>query len=178
VTGGTADIVIRPIEPHEHEALGALTVAAYRDFVEVADDLEYIHELRDVTARARQVPVLVALDRAMGEVLGGVAYIPGPGPFAEMERDDEAGIRMLAVAPEAQGRGVGRALTEACIERARAAGKRRVVLLTAPTMTVAHALYRSLGFERDSSLDWEYSPGRHLMGFALELHEGSSAGSG
>jgi ribosomal protein S18 acetylase RimI-like enzyme len=107
--------------------------------------------------------------RRLGQVLGGVAYVPGPGPLSEMVGDDEAGIRMLAVAPEAQGRGVGRALAEACIERARAAGRRRIVLLTMPSMTVAQRLYLSLGFARDSANDWEYEPGHVLWGFALEL---------
>ena len=59
-------------------------------------------------------------------VLGGVTYVPGPGsPFAEFTDPDAAGIRMLAVADDAQGRGVGEALGRACIDRARAAGRPR-----------------------------------------------------
>ena len=167
---GSADgIVVREIAPSEHERLGEITVAAYLGIEGVGEDSEYLEELRDVTARAAQVPVLVAVEGSSGQVLGGVAFIPGPGPLAEMEAPDEAGIRMLAVAPEAQSRGIGRALVEACVARARAAGKRRVVLLTMPTMTAAHRLYLSLGFERDTANDWEYEPGRHLWGFALDL---------
>jgi ribosomal protein S18 acetylase RimI-like enzyme len=161
-------IRVREILPDEHPRLGELTVAAYLEIPGVADEGEYLSELRDVEGRAAQVPVLVAVDDDRA-VLGGVAYVPGPGPLAEIERDDEAGIRMLAVAPEAQGRGIGRALVEACIARARAEGKRRLVLLTLPTMTVAQGLYRSLGFERDEANDWEYEPGRVLWSFALAL---------
>ena len=162
-------IVVREMVPGEAARLGELTVAAYLQVPGVAEEGAYVEELRDVGGRAAHVPVLVAVDDASGEVLGGVAYVPDPGPFAEIERDDEAGIRMLAVAPEAQGRGVGRALVEACVERARAAGKRRLVLLTLPSMTAAQSLYRSLGFERDEANDWEYEPGRVLRGLALEL---------
>ena len=39
-------------------------------------------------------------------------------------------IRSLAVAPDAGGRGVGRALVQACVERARERGLRRVFALT------------------------------------------------
>lgn len=178
-SGPPLTVVVREIAPAECGRLGEITVAAYLEVEGVAGETEYLGELRDVASRAAQVPVLVAVDAASGEVLGGVAYVPGPGPLAEIEAEDEAGIRMLAVAPEAQGRGVGRALVEACIARARAAGRRRVVLLTMPAMTAAHRLYGSLGFARDEANDWEYEPGHVLWGFALELgREASPSGDG
>lgn len=166
-------VVIRRIRPSEHARLSELTLAAYLEIPGVAEATEYLEELADVAGRAAKVPVLVAVDSASGELVGGVAYIPGPGPLAEIEHDDEAGIRMLAVAPEAQGRGIGRALVEACIERARAEGKRRVVLLTVPAMTAAVAMYRSMGFAREEANDWEYEPGRLLIGFAFDLANAS-----
>ncbi len=162
-------IEVREIRPGEHEALGRVTVDAYLQVPGIAEHDDYLAELADVAGRAALVPVLVAVDATDDRVLGGVAYVPGPGPLAESEGPDEAGFRMLAVAPEAQGRGVGRALVEACVARARTAGKRRLVLLTLPTMTAAQALYASLGFEREPSIDWEYEPGRWLWGFAMAL---------
>lgn len=162
-------IVVREVRPEEHEALGRITVDAYLQIPGIAGHDDYLAELADVAGRAALVPVLVAVDDADGRVLGGVAYVPGPGPLAESEGPDEAGFRMLAVAPGAQGRGVGRALAEACVARARAAGRQRLVLLTLPAMTAAQALYASLGFEREPSIDWEYEPGRWLGGFALGL---------
>lgn len=169
MTEPTADVAIREIAPSEHARLAELTLAAYLEIPGVADEPEYLAELADVAGRAAQVPVLVAVDPATGQVIGGVAYVPGPGPLSEIEADDEAGIRMLAVAPEAQGRGVGRALVEACLARARAAGKRRLVLLTVPAMIAAQRLYTSIGFAREPAIDWEYEPGHLLLGYALEL---------
>jgi len=168
-TAAGEGVVVRPIRPDEYEHLGELTLAAYLEVEGVEGDEEYVDELRDVAGRAEKVPVLVAIDERTGELLGGVAYVPGPGPLAEMERADEAGFRMLAVSPAAQGRGIGRLLVEACIDRARAAGKRRIVLLTLPTMYAAHRLYGKLGFERDPEHDWEYAPGHLLLAYALDL---------
>ena len=76
---------------------------------------------------------------------------------------------MLAVAPEAQGRGVGEALSRACVARARAAGRGQILLHSTDRMTTAHRLYERLGFARDASLDWEPLPGFWLRGFRLRL---------
>ncbi|HEY8544892.1 MAG TPA: GNAT family N-acetyltransferase, partial [Acidimicrobiales bacterium] len=103
-------------------------------------------------------------------VLGGVTYVPGPeSSSAEFTDPDTAGIRMLAVSSDAQGRGVGAALVRACIDRARAAGKRRIALHSTERMTAAHRLYLRLGFVRDEATDWEPVPGLTLLGFRLDL---------
>jgi ribosomal protein S18 acetylase RimI-like enzyme len=61
---------------------------------------------------------------------------------------DEAHVRMLGVHPEARRSGVATKLIEACIERARAAGKTRLTLHTTPRMRAAQAMYERLGFRR------------------------------
>lgn len=158
---------IREVRPDEMDALGELTVAAYRDAGET--DSEYFPELRDVATRAALVPVLVAVEAASGRILGGVTYVPGPGPYHEGAFGDVAAFRMLAVAPDARGRGVGRALVEAVIARARAEGRPGVCLFTRPFMRTAQVLYASLGFIRQPHHDWEFAPGEWLHGYLLEL---------
>jgi GNAT superfamily N-acetyltransferase len=161
-------VTVREARPEEYPAIGELTVAAYSIFPEVADP-GYLAELRDAAGRAAVCPVYVALDDA-GRVVGGATYVPGPdNPLAESERSGEAGIRMLAVAPAAQGRGVGTALARALVERARAEGRRGIALLSLPAMTGAHRLYERLGFRRAPDRDWEPEPGLILLGFELEF---------
>ena len=53
----------------------------------------------------------------------------GCGALATLT-SDLAELRSLAVAPEAAGRGVGKAIVEACLQRARERGLRRVFALT------------------------------------------------
>jgi ribosomal protein S18 acetylase RimI-like enzyme len=162
--------LIRPIRPDEYETLGDLTVAAYHSIpAEMPHQSIYDLQLRDVAGRARKSCVVVAVSPA-GELLGGVTYVSGPDdPYSEELREGEAGIRMLAVDPARQGRGIGRALTEWCVERARAAGRVRLVLHTGEFMPAAVHLYERMGFERVPELDFSPAPGIALIAYAFEL---------
>ncbi len=159
--------VIREARPEEYEAIGELTVAAYRGTGEIVEG--YADELRDVATRAREVPVLAAVDDETDRLLGTVTYVPGPGPYHEGDFGEAASLRMRAVAPEAQGRGIGRALAVACIDRARSAGRPGIGLHTRPVMSGAQRLYESLGFRRVRELDWEFEPGEWLWAYRLDL---------
>ncbi len=165
---------IRPIAPSEHERLGEITVAAYRALTRERPLGSYESRLHDVAGRVEVCSVLVALDD-VGAVIGGVTYVPhSQTTMSEFDDHEAASIRMLAVDPAAQGSGAGRALTLACIERARADGRRRLLLHSTPEMTAAHGMYERLGFERSVDLDeWVTdAPGEepvHLMGYVLSL---------
>jgi ribosomal protein S18 acetylase RimI-like enzyme len=164
--------LVREAVPAEYDTIGELTVAAYSVFAETGADSVYVDELRDVAGRARCCPIYVALDPATGRIIGGATYVPGPGtPLSELERDGEAGIRMLAVAPEAQGHGAGRALVEALLGRARAEGRRGMALYTFAEMTAAHRIYERYGFRREPARDWQFDPSLLLLAYSLDFAE-------
>ncbi|MGB0670612.1 MAG: GNAT family N-acetyltransferase [Rhodospirillales bacterium] len=71
----------------------------------------------------------------------------GAGPLAEMT-GSVAEMKRLYVMPAFQGQGLGRALAEAVLARARNCGYRTMVLDTLTRLTAALALYRHLGFEQ------------------------------
>jgi GNAT superfamily N-acetyltransferase len=76
-----------------------------------------------------------------GELLGVATVVPEPHPL-----DPHAGdwrIRGMATAPAARGRGVGRALLEACLEHARAGGGARA---WCTARTAAARFYEQAGF--------------------------------
>ena len=162
-------VTVRLARPDEHAAIGRIADEAYAVYREVAGDDAYRAELRDVAGRAAVCPVYIALDEA-GSPIGTATYVPGPdNALAEDEREGEAGIRMLAVDPAARGRGAGTALTRALVERARADGRERIVLLTLPDMQAAHRIYERLGFRRAPTRDWEPEPGLRLLSYELDL---------
>ncbi|MGY1857802.1 GNAT family N-acetyltransferase [Modestobacter sp. SYSU DS0290] len=152
--------------PDEHDRIGRLTAGVYT--AEGLASPEYAQQLADVAGRADRAELLVARD-GDGEVVGSVALVL-TGDFGQVtESEDEAAFRMLVVDPAARGRGVGEALVQACLDRARAAGKRRMLLTTGPQMTTAHRLYERLGFTRLPSRDWSPVPGIDLRVYARQL---------
>jgi GNAT superfamily N-acetyltransferase len=161
---------IRVAESADYEAVAKLTVAAYRALSGWVGD-DYGKLLEDVAGRvASGATVLVAEDEATGTVLASVTLTLEDGPLFEWEWgvDGDCGFRMLAVDPSAWGRGVGRALVIECLERARAAGRTRMVIGSTPWMTTAHRIYESLGFRRQPQIDQMWGD-IHGMAFARDL---------
>ena len=121
-------------------------VAAYRALPGAHLSNGYAEQLADVGRRAAEAEVLVAADDGL---LGCVTFVSdATSPWAELLEDNEASIRMLAVDPTVQGRGVGRALLDACLDRARPARSDAIFLHSTPWMQAAHHLYAGAGFVR------------------------------
>jgi GNAT superfamily N-acetyltransferase len=113
------------------------------------DDLELIDAYFDGTAYQREIDGLPG------------AYAPPDGALlmceeaglavgcVALKRLDEHACEMkrMFVPHTARGRGVGRALATAIVERAREAGYREMYLDTSVRQTEAIDLYRDLGFE-------------------------------
>ena len=89
-----------------------------------------------------------------GRIVGCVTFVDGLKALSEVDDPDAATVRMLGVATEARGRGVGEALMRECIDRARRSERKRVRLDTRTSMTSAQRLYERLGFRRDPDHDW------------------------
>ena len=159
------NITVREATPGDYDAAGEVAVGAYRS---VSPELgRYEARLRDVAGRTSDATVLVAI--ADHRLVGTATYVPGPdSQLAETQDPDDAGLRMLAVATDVGGQGIGTALVEHAIDLARRAGRRRLVLLTRPEMHAAHKIYARLGFTRAPEIDevWEDVT---LLGYTLVL---------
>ena len=80
-----------------------------------------------------------------------------------------AGILRLAVPPGSRGQGIGRALVEECLVRARRLRVKTVALHSTEWMTVARGMYERMGFVRAPDFDFVPRPGVVGMGYRLDV---------
>jgi GNAT superfamily N-acetyltransferase len=88
--------------------------------------------------------------------------------FCVREDDATARLRILLVDPKARGQRLGTRLVETCLDFARAAGYRRMVLWTNHPLTAARAIYLAAGF-RLTAEEPHHSYGVDLVGQTYEL---------
>lgn len=157
-------LTIRDARKDELAAVSALLLDAYAQYMpppNIATAAEeragwegYRQDITDVWSRAPISSTIVA--ERDGELLGSVNYY-GPGQTASADDawpDGWAAIRLLGVLPRARGLGIGRALMEECLRRARADGATAIGLHTTTWMDVARAMYLRLGYRRVPAYDF------------------------
>jgi ribosomal protein S18 acetylase RimI-like enzyme len=144
-----ATVRVRLVRPDEYEEAGAVTALAYREFMPPSGDWGgYEKRLADVAGRATRALVLVA---DLDGTIAATATLEldqriDPDTKQPSLEAEEAHLRMLGVHPNHRNRGIAHLLVDACIEHARARGKRRLTLDTTERMVGARALYEGMGF--------------------------------
>jgi len=156
---------VREALPSEYTEVGDLTAGAY--LAEGFAGADYAQTLRDVASRAAEAVVLVAvLD---GDLVGAVTVATRGGPYAENAEPGDAVMRMLVTDPAARGHGVGTALVQAALDRARQDGCTVMRLSTQEVMKAAHRIYERAGFTRTPERDWRPEPDLLLWTYELPL---------
>ena len=164
-------MIVRDARADELAGIGDLRVAAYQAGGLLSANPGYAEILRGLGVSTIG-EVLVAEDA--GCIVGTVMLEPFHR-FSEIAcGSGEAEVRALAVAPDEQHRGAGRALVAAVIERAIERDVQHLLLSTQPGMAAAQHLYRLAGFTRLPERDWSPTPGLLLLAFGLVLPQGVS----
>ncbi|MFL6227068.1 MAG: GNAT family N-acetyltransferase, partial [Actinomycetes bacterium] len=151
-----AGVEVRDAGRSELPEVRRVLLDAYQEYAEALPPAvfgRYLTDILDVEGRVGAGRVLVASHG--GRVVGTVTFYADAGLEGFGWPAGWAGLRALGVEPSARGAGVGQALVEACLERARAAGAAVLCLHTAEFMTAAVAIYERLGFRRDPAFDFD-----------------------
>lgn len=155
---------IRPATARDIDALRSVIARAnegHRGAVRDGLFEAYLASALDVAARLEAGQVLVA--EVDGRIVGTITFYTDANDEGMPSRfpSNTAGIRATAVDPSARGQGLGRALVDACIQRAADAGLSSIALHTADFMVAAVAVYEKADFRR--APEYDYRAGDYFM---------------
>lgn len=138
--------LLRDFRAEDSDAVNRVALAAFDEYRTAYSNWPtFSRGIGNMSVLASESEIIIAVTPEL--VVGAVAYV-GPGkPKAEFFESAWPIIRMLVVLPEFRGQGIGRALTNECIRRARRDGASCVALHTTPIMKVALPMYQRMGFE-------------------------------
>lgn len=168
---------VRQARPEEFSVIGQLMVDVYsrlEGFPKQTEQPGYYSMLENIgeITKKPHTELLVAVS-SEGKIDGAVVYFSdmssyGSGGTATSEKN-ASGFRLLAVSPDARGKGIGKLLTLACIEKAKKDGNQQVIIHSTEFMRVAWKMYENMGFKRSEDLDFmqEQLP---VFGFRLFLN--------
>lgn len=168
-------LVVRDARPEERGAVRALTLRAYAEYATVMAPAAWA----GLDAAVRAALDGDAGEQRMvaergGELLGSVMLFP---PATDAYRGAAGAaewpvLRLLAVAPEARGQGVGQALVDECVRRAREMGAAELGLHSSESLRAAIRMYERMGFLRAPERDFQPPGAELVMGFRLPLAAG------
>ena len=140
-----AEIRLRNYQEADAEDLNRIAVAAFDQFRDHYDDWPAMRAgLSNTSGLGATGEVVIA--ELQGGIAGAVAYFGPNSQKASFFDQRWPIIRMLVVDLGFRGKGIGRALSEACITRARRDEASVIALHTSPIMSVALPMYLKMGF--------------------------------
>jgi ribosomal protein S18 acetylase RimI-like enzyme len=133
-------------------------VSAYSEYAAVLPQDHWKALKRAISSDADlQAGVDVIVAEISGKIVGSVVLFPPKSNAYDgmVEELDYPEIRMLAVDPEARGKGIANALISECIKRTIANGLSKIGLHTGDFMKNAIHVYEKFGFKRLPQYDFE-----------------------
>lgn len=167
------ELLIRDAQPSEQAAIRELTLTAYQEYAPVLAELWEIYRQNIVDTLANFSPATQMVAMLKEQLVGSVLLYPAGSTFTRPDGTQAAltwpEIRLLAVAPNTRGLGVGGALVDECLKRARQAQATTLTLHTTDMMQVAMRMYERMGFVRAPELDVRPAPGVIVKGYRYDL---------
>jgi GNAT superfamily N-acetyltransferase len=156
------EVMLRPARAVDIPAVLRVTAAAYAPYSgRLQPPSSALKETEEAVAHYLERGGLIVAE-ADGKLVGAVRYEP---------HADFVYLGRLAVAPEWQGRGIGRRLVEAVEEWAVLIGLDEVRLGVRLELPDNHALYRHLGYAEDGLMPFAYDPHYSYLKMRKRLHD-------
>lgn len=172
------EYIIKEAAPDEFAKIGELMVDVYsrlEGFPSKKEQPDYYKMLSNIGSLTEnpKTKLLVAIS-SNKKIGGGVVYFGdmkyyGSGGTATLEKH-ASGFRLLAVDPATRGKGLGRRLTNACIQIAKNEKQNQIIIHSTKAMQITWKMYENMGFTRSEDLDFMQGE-LPVFGFRLVLRE-------
>ena len=167
---GKGSTLVRDARTDELHQVASLIRVAYQEYQAhfPPETWErYAQNIMDVSSRLDVSELIVAEHN--GSVAGAVTLYPNVMNAEQDWPAGWAGVRLLAVHPDARGQGIGRVLMDECLRRSRLRRSVAVGLHTSDIMRVARGLYERMGFVRVPEFDFRTGSNWVVMAYRLDL---------
>ena len=167
---GREQALARDARADELDQVASMMRDAYREYqAHFPPDVweRYAENIMDVRSRL-DVSELIVAERN-GHVVGSVTLYPNVVGAEQGWPPGWAGVRLLAVDPDARGQGIGRVLMNECMRRSRQRRSLAIGLHTSDIMRVARGLYERMGFVRAPEYDFGAGSSWVVMAYRLDL---------
>lgn len=160
-------VQIRDAQLNDRDAIRTLTLAAYAEYAAAMPPPVWAGYRHNILATLDEVG---AADQIVAErdgaILGSVLLFPPAAQAYSRVAEAPAWpeVRLLAVDPAARGQGVGEALMQECVRRAKHSGATMLGLHTMDMMQSAMRLYIRMGFQRAPERDFRPAEGVLIKG--------------
>jgi GNAT superfamily N-acetyltransferase len=169
-----SEFQLRDSRPGDQAAILELTLAAYREYGDILGENYHIYE-DSIIATLGDIGAAAQIVAEMEGRLVGAALLYPPGTAFEVEEGMPAPIwpevRLVAVPPAARGHGIGKALVQECLRRARQDGCPGLALHTTDMMQVAMQMYERMGFFRTPEYDFFPVPEFQVKAYRYEFKD-------
>ncbi|PKV51649.1 acetyltransferase (GNAT) family protein [Aquimarina sp. MAR_2010_214] len=172
------EYIIKEATPKEFAKIGELMVTVYSQlegFPSKQEQPDYYKMLANIGGLTEnpKTKLLVAVS-SNGKIGGAVVYFGdmkyyGSGGTATKEKH-ASGFRLLAVDPTTRGKGLGKRLTNTCIQVAKDEKQSQMIIHSTKAMQIAWKMYENMGFKRSEDLDFIQGE-LPVFGFRLVLHK-------
>lgn len=152
-------VTYRRAAPADQPAIERVLRAAYAEFSYVLEPdgwHELMQKLTEPTGLNELLMGAVAFVAEAEEGPVGVIFWIPSGQATDVFPAQWSYIRKLGVDPAYRGQGIGRRLTELCLDEARRRGESVVALQTSEMLGVARAMYEQFGFVEVKDLRPEF----------------------
>ena len=151
------DLIYRKASLSDFDKLKSLGIESYAEFSKVLTKTNwdkmnsFLESNNNLTNLINQSTVFVCEKES--EIIGMIYLVPSGNP-TELFQENWSYIRFLGVNTKFRGNGIGKKLTDLCIEYAKENNEKYISLHTSEFMNSARAIYEKRGFKETKEIEY------------------------